>query len=148
MGRYNGMFFTGGSHDGYDMERANGMYVSEDGETWSNQPITDEQKAEKKANDLEKRIWYEIMDHISGKRTLRDEYFLAKQRKSGLSSRCRRLLISVFEVKEGEPTVVIYKDDGSEIKSWLTDDEWCVIELPSGLTRMVKVTDLDFQSQQ
>ncbi len=43
------------------------------------------------------RNYMTIMDHINGKRTLRDEYDLVQLKKSTLSSSCRKLLISLIE---------------------------------------------------
>ena len=82
------MIFTGKSADGSDAKEAEGMYVHPDGEQWSNQPwiITKEDK-----------MYWEIRDHIDGKRSLQDEYDLVKAKKSTLSRALRDFLVKFMD---------------------------------------------------
>lgn len=42
---------------------------------------------------IEERLYDEVMSHINGKRSLREEYDLIMQKKSELSARCREWVI-------------------------------------------------------
>ena len=81
------MIFTGKSADGSDMYPANGLYLSPDGEQWSNMPFTKEDK-----------MWGQIYDHLaSNLRSPRMEYELIQQKKSKLSRRLRDHLVYLME---------------------------------------------------
>ena len=95
-----GVFVYGHTKDGSDARIFRGMYVSPDGEQWSSAPFTDEQRAQEKEERRNDRIYWEIFDHVNGKRTFREEYELVKQKKSGLSARCKKYLINAFENKD------------------------------------------------
>jgi hypothetical protein len=84
-----GTLYTGKSADGSDMYPAQGMYMSPDGEQWSNQPYTEEDK-----------MWGEIYPYLAyNRRTLRDEYKLIKEKKSPLSRRLRDYVVHLMEVE-------------------------------------------------
>jgi len=81
------MIFIGKSADGSDMYPANGVYLSPDGEQWSNMPFTKEDK-----------MWGQIYDHLaSNLRSPRMEYELIQQKKSKLSRRLRDHLVYLME---------------------------------------------------
>ena len=81
------MIYTGKSADGSDMYPANGIYLSPDGEQWSNMPFTKEDK-----------MWGQIYDHLaSNLRSPRMEYELIQQKKSKLSRRLRDHLVYLME---------------------------------------------------
>jgi hypothetical protein len=88
-------FYTGKTADGSDMLQT-GVYLSPDGNEWSNKPYTEEQKMKEK----EHNIHWKVFDHISGKRTLRDEYDLIKEKKSTLSKTCRDYVKQIIESEE------------------------------------------------
>jgi hypothetical protein len=87
-------FYTGKSADGSDIKEVEGMYVSACGNYWSSKPFKD-----KASREIYKRqrAWNEIMEHINGKRTIREEYSLIKEKKSTLSARCKKLIIECIE---------------------------------------------------
>ena len=69
--------YTGKSADGSDMYPAQGVFVSPDGQEWSNMPYTKEDK-----------MWIELYPYLAKNlRSLKDEYSLIQQKKSGLSRR-------------------------------------------------------------
>ena len=80
--------FTGKSEDGSDMREVEGVYVHPDGKQWSSEPwiITKEDK-----------MYWEIRDHIDGKRSLQDEYDLVKTKKSTLSRALRDFLVKFMD---------------------------------------------------
>ena len=81
------MIYTGKSADGSDMYPANGLYISPDGEQWSNMPFTKEDK-----------MWDQIYNHLaSNLRSPRMEYELIQQKKSKLSRRLRDHLVYLME---------------------------------------------------
>jgi hypothetical protein len=82
------MIYTGKSEDGSDMREAEGVYVHPDGKQWSSQPwiITKED-----------RMYWEIRNHIDGKRSLQDEYDLVKAKKSTLSRTLRDFLVKFMD---------------------------------------------------
>ena len=81
------MIYTGKSADGSDMYPANGVYLSPDGEQWSNMPFTKEDK-----------MWDQIYNHLaSNLRSPRREYELIQQKKSKLSRRLRDHLVYLME---------------------------------------------------
>ena len=83
------MIFTGKSADGSDMYPAQGVFVSPDGEQWSNKPYTKEDK-----------MWQELYPHLAKNlRSLKDEYELVKQKKSNLSRRLRDFVVHLMEVE-------------------------------------------------
>ena len=83
------MIFTGKSADGSDMHPAQGVFVSPDGEQWSNKPYTKEDK-----------MWQELYPHLAKNlRSLKDEYELVKQKKSNLSRRLRDFVVHLMEVE-------------------------------------------------
>jgi hypothetical protein len=81
------MIFTGKSADGSDMFPANGVYLSPDGEQWSNIPFTKEDK-----------MWEQIYNHLATNlRSLQMEYDLIQQKKSTLSRRLRDHIVYLIE---------------------------------------------------
>lgn len=83
------MILTGKSADGSDAYQAEGMYVSPDGNQWSNKPYTEEDK-----------MWHELYPYLAKNlRSLKDEYELIKQKKSNLSSRLRSYVTHLMEVE-------------------------------------------------
>lgn len=80
--------YTGKSADGSDMKEFEGLYEHPDGEQFSNQSwiITKED-----------RMYWEIRDHIDGKRSLQDEYDLVKAKKSTLSRALRDFLVKFMD---------------------------------------------------
>ena len=81
--------YTGKSADGSDMYPAQGVFVSPDGEQWSNQPYTKEDK-----------MWQELYPYLAKNlRSLKDEYDLIQQKKSGLSRRLRDFVVHLMEVE-------------------------------------------------
>jgi hypothetical protein len=86
------MIFTGKSADGSDMYPANGVYLSPDGEQWSNMPFTKEDK-----------MWGQIYDHLAANlRSPRMEYDLIQQKKSKLSRRLRDHLVYLMENEDNK----------------------------------------------
>jgi hypothetical protein len=86
------MIFTGKSADGSDAYPVQGMYVSPDGEQWSNQPFTKEDK-----------MWGQIYDHLAANlRSMRMEYDLIQQKKSKLSRRLRDHLVYLMEIEDNK----------------------------------------------
>lgn len=86
------MIYTGRSKDGSDAIQA-GLYVSPDEKEWSNMPYTKTQKE----HASQTRIHWIVFGHISGKRTLRDEYNLIKNKTSTLPRTCRDYVITAIE---------------------------------------------------
>jgi hypothetical protein len=82
--------YTGTAKDGSDMREVTGVYLSPDGKYFSNKPYT-----EKNLN--EDNVWKIIYEHISGKRTLREEFDLIKSKKSELPKKCRDYVVKVFK---------------------------------------------------
>jgi len=81
------MILTGKSADGLDAYPAQGVFVSPDGEQWSNQPYTKEDK-----------MWQELYPYLAKNlRSLRDEYELVLQKKSNLSRRMRDYVKHLME---------------------------------------------------
>ena len=81
------MILTGKSADGSDAYPAQGVFVSPDGEQWSNMPYTKEDK-----------MWQELYPYLAKNlRSLKDEYELIKQKKSQLSRRLRDFVIYLME---------------------------------------------------
>ena len=73
------MIFTGKSADGSDMYPAMGVFVRPDGEEWSNEPYTKEDK-----------LWQDLYPELAKRRhSLRMEYDLVLQKKSTLSRTLR-----------------------------------------------------------
>ncbi len=92
-------FYTGhgdpNSPDFY-IEEFKGMYISEDGNHWSNKPLTKNQR-------MYDTIYNHCAKHL---RTFREEYDLVMQKKSTLSSAERAYLIHIIENgKEGDIVV-------------------------------------------
>ena len=86
------MIFTGKSTDGSDAYPIQGMYVSPDGEQWSNMPFTKEDK-----------MWGQIYDHLAANlRSMRMEYDLIQQKKSKLSRRLRDHLVYLLENEDNK----------------------------------------------
>lgn len=84
------MIFTGKSEDGSDAYPSMGMFVSPNGQQWSNKPYTKED-----------RMWQELYPHLAKNlRSLKDEYELILQKKSNLSSRLRNYVKQLM--KEGQ----------------------------------------------
>lgn len=89
-------FYTGHgdpNNDDFYMEEFKGMYLSEDGNSWSNRPLNKNQ-----------RCYDAIYDHCAKHiRSFRDEYSLVMQKKSTLSAAQRAYLIHFIEnYKEGD----------------------------------------------
>jgi hypothetical protein len=83
-----GKMYTGTTADGSDMKEFEGLYLSPDGNQFSNVPwpLTKED-----------RMYWEIRDHIDGKRSLQDEYDLIKAKKSTLSRALRDFLVKFMD---------------------------------------------------
>lgn len=85
----NGTMYTGKSADGSDMYPAMGLFMSPDGNQWSNQPYTQEDK-----------MWQELYPYLAKNlRSLKDEYELIKVKKSDLSNRLRNYVIHLMETE-------------------------------------------------
>ena len=83
------MILTGKSADGSDAYPAQGVFVSPDGEEWSNMPYTKEDK-----------MWQELYPYLAKNlRSLKDEYDLIQQKKSDLSKRLRDFVVHLMEVE-------------------------------------------------
>jgi len=81
--------YTGKSADGSDMYPAQGVFVSPDGQEWSNMPYTKEDK-----------MWIELYPYLAKNlRSLKDEYGLIQQKKSGLSRRLRDFVVHLMEIE-------------------------------------------------
>jgi hypothetical protein len=90
-------FYTGRTVDGSDMMEAQGMYISDCGTYWSNQPITDEQKKDAKEYEYHQRMHNNIHNHLNGCRSFKKEYNLIKKKQSTLPKSLRDYLIKWFE---------------------------------------------------
>jgi hypothetical protein len=83
------MILTGKTADGSDAYPVEGMYVSPDGEQWSNKPYTKEDK-----------MWHELYPYLAKNlRSLKDEYELINKKKSNLSKRLRDYVVHLIEVE-------------------------------------------------
>jgi hypothetical protein len=83
------MIYTGKSEDGSDAYPAQGVFVSPDGNEWSNQPYTKEDK-----------MWQELYPYLAKNlRPLKDEYDLVQQKKSQLSRRLREYVKHLIEIE-------------------------------------------------
>jgi hypothetical protein len=92
------MIYSGKSADGSDIYPVQGMFMSEDGKSWSNQPLTHEQYLEDREWKLQKRIYLEIYDYCHDRRlTFRDAYNQIATKTSGLSARCKQYLKNFIE---------------------------------------------------
>lgn len=79
--------YTGKSADGSDMYPVQGVFVSPDGNEWSNMPYTKEDK-----------MWKELYPYLAKNlRSLKDEYELVLNKKSKLSSRLRKYVKHLME---------------------------------------------------
>ena len=86
------MILTGKSADGSDAYPAMGAFVSPDGQEWSNIPYTKED-----------RMWQELYPYLAKNlRSLKDEYDLIQQKKSGLSKRLRDFVVYLMELPHEE----------------------------------------------
>jgi hypothetical protein len=83
------MMYSGTSEDGSDMYPTMGVFVSPDGEEWSSEPYTKEQK-------MYREVYYHIAKNL---RSLEDEYELIQQKKSELSTRLRNFVVYLIENK-------------------------------------------------
>lgn len=80
------MIFTGKSADGSDAYPAEGLYLSPDGEQWSSEPYTKEDK-----------MWHDLYPELSKLRhSLRMEYNLVLEKKSTLSRRHRDYVVHLM----------------------------------------------------
>ena len=80
--------YTGKSADGSDMYPVQGVFVSPDGNEWSNMPYTKEDK-----------MWKELYPYLANNlRSLKDEYELVLNKKSKLGSRLRNYVKHLMEV--------------------------------------------------
>jgi hypothetical protein len=83
------MILTGKSADGSDAYPVQGMFVSPNGEEWSNKPYTKEDK-----------MWGELYPYLAKNlRSLNDEYELIKENRSNLNRRLREFVIHLKEVE-------------------------------------------------
>ena len=88
------MIFTGKSADGSDMYPAMGMFVSPDGEQWSNQPYTKEDK-----------MWQELYPELAKRlHSLKMEYDLVLAKKLTLTRRYRDFVVHLMEIDLKEDT--------------------------------------------
>jgi hypothetical protein len=87
------MMFTGRTADGSDAHPSLGMFVSPDGEQWSNMPFTAEQRRYDKAY----RHYEKIINHVKDKRTFREEHELVKSGASLLPKAYRATLAYIVE---------------------------------------------------
>ena len=84
------MILTGKSADGSDAYPAMGVFVSPDGEEWSSEPYTKEDK-----------MWQYLYPELSRLRhSLRMEYDLVLEKKSTLSRRLRDYVIHLMEFED------------------------------------------------
>lgn len=74
-----GVIYSGTTEDGSDMYPTMGVFVSPDGNEWSSNPYTKEQKL-----DLE--LYFHLSKNL---RFIKEEYELIQQKKSILSKRLR-----------------------------------------------------------
>ena len=82
--------YTGSSADGSDIRQVRGMYISPDGNEFSNMPYTKEQ-----------RIYDTCYTHIAKyQRSFRMEYDIIKQGKSILPKACRLWIVEQIENTE------------------------------------------------
>jgi len=94
------MIFTGRSADGSDMHVARGVFVSPDGNEWSSEPYTSEQRAMLKQQRIYERCWNHIAKYS---RTFREEYNLIMAGRSILPKACRNFIIQcIEEIKKEE----------------------------------------------
>lgn len=81
------MILTGKSADGSDAYPAMGVFVRPDGEEWSSEPYTKEDK-----------MWQALYSELSKRRhSLRMEYNLVLEKKSTLNRRLRDYVIHLME---------------------------------------------------
>ncbi len=98
-------FYTGKTADGSDMTEVQGIaYMHPNEKEWSSTPYPKSvyrkhNDTEEKRTERESRLYWAIYDHITGKRTFRDEYVLVLEKKSTLSKAQREYLINMFENK-------------------------------------------------
>lgn len=87
-------FYTGKSRDGSDMKEVKGVYISEDGNSWSNKPLT---KAHRE-QDKEERDYDAIFNICSNRHlTFRELHQLVLDKQpTMLSSRQKRLLAEII----------------------------------------------------
>jgi hypothetical protein len=82
------MIFTGKSADGSDGYPAMGVFVSPDGEQWSNQPYTEED-----------RMWQELYPELAKRlHSLKMEYDLVLAKKSTLTRRHRDFVVHLMQI--------------------------------------------------
>jgi len=83
--------YTGTTRDGSDMQEAEGVYVSPDGEEWSSTPYS----------TVGSRTWDEVYNHLVDHRhSMNMERDLILQKRSLLSKRCRDYLIKTMAKAE------------------------------------------------
>lgn len=84
------MIYTGKSADGSDMYPAMGVFVSPDGEQWSSEPYTKEDK-----------MWQELYPELRKRlNSLGMEYELVLAKKSTLSRRHRDYVVHLMTFKD------------------------------------------------
>lgn len=82
------MILTGSHKEGKDARVARGAYPNPDNENeWSSEPYPSQVK--------EARMYDTLINHIAGKRSIKDELELVNQKKSKLSRRMRDYLIQL-----------------------------------------------------
>ncbi len=83
-------FYTGKSRDGSDMEEVEGMYVNPNNpDEWSSVPYPEQAKLI--------RIKNEVLEYMNGRFTLNDVYKQIKEKKSGLSARYKKFVLSHYD---------------------------------------------------
>lgn len=83
------MILTGKSADGSDAYPAQGLFLSPDGNQWSNKPYTKEDK-----------MWQELYPYLAKNlRSIKDEYNLIQQKNSKLSRSLREYVKHLMEVE-------------------------------------------------
>jgi len=90
--------YTGRSADGWDAREVQGMFISEDGETWSNEPFTQEQIQSDREYKRITKIIDEIHLVMSGKFTIQDIYNkIINKQPTMLSARCKQYVINLIK---------------------------------------------------
>jgi hypothetical protein len=84
-----GVMYSGTTEDGSDMYPTMGVFVSPDGNEWSSNPYTKEQK-----------LYQELYFHLSKNlRYIEEEYELIQQKKSLLSAILRKYVINLMKTE-------------------------------------------------
>jgi hypothetical protein len=94
------MLISGKSKDGSDARPFYGMFTSPDGETWGNQPFTEEQRLDY----IEHETYWDIMNFHKNQLSFEEIYELIIKKESKLSRRHREFVIDYIE-NESNPTI-------------------------------------------